>query len=603
MKAGTEDGARAGRRAARGDRALLMGLAGLLAVAASLTPIGSYDYWWHLATGRLILQGGTVPEADPFSFTSGGAAWVDHEWLFQVAAYLVHDLGGAGALVAIKVALVLLLASLMAAHLRREGHGPAGASTVLLVALLGASFRLEVRPELATLVLLPLILHLVIRARDTGRAGPLLAVPPLCALGSNLHVGIVLAPVLLGLAVPVTLVLERLEIRRASAPPAGRPRFTPRLAATCAAAALSTALNPYGLRIWAVPFEVSSVLAGLPWPNLEWAPPRFADFPLFYVCLAAAALVAAANPRRIDPVGTPALLFVGLLAAMHLRNIGLFFVLLPYGLGRALRAPVAAVQRTGLYAAASLSGRVRPGFISAAVLLVAGIPLLVLLPPGISWGVGIAPSNEPAAAVDFLVRERVGERLFNDVRFGGYLIWRRWPQTPVFIDGRNEVHDDLLRDIARSLRDAASWEEFLHRYDIDSAFLRYPGTLQKVLYPAREGAPAVASERAFSAAYFHQDRWALVYWDDDAMIFLRRGERYAEVIERLEYRAIHPDDWRHLWAGVATGRIPAGPILAELKRKLAEDPSCARARGLLRTFSPLGREGPADAAGPGGPAR
>ncbi|HTU42895.1 MAG TPA: hypothetical protein VMF10_14400, partial [Candidatus Aquilonibacter sp.] len=30
------------------------------------------DLWWHLATGRFIVQHGAVPHADPFSYTSAG---------------------------------------------------------------------------------------------------------------------------------------------------------------------------------------------------------------------------------------------------------------------------------------------------------------------------------------------------------------------------------------------------------------------------------------------------------------------------------------------------------------------------------------------------
>ncbi|HEU4402107.1 MAG TPA: hypothetical protein VFT43_08375, partial [Candidatus Polarisedimenticolia bacterium] len=74
----------------RGDRLMFRLLILLLTVASSLTPIRSYDYWWHLATGRLILERHAVPHADPFSFTAAGRPWIDHEWLFQVLAFLGH---------------------------------------------------------------------------------------------------------------------------------------------------------------------------------------------------------------------------------------------------------------------------------------------------------------------------------------------------------------------------------------------------------------------------------------------------------------------------------------------------------------------------------
>jgi hypothetical protein len=92
-------------------------------------------------------------------------------------------------------------------------------------------------------------------------------------------------------------------------------------------------------------------------------------------------------------------------------------------------------------------------------------------------------------------------------------------------------------------------------------------------------------ERAFSAAYFPATDWALVYWDDDAMIFVRRTPEHADLIQRRESVALNPDDWQYAFAGVLIGRIPVGRILDELQRKLAEDPGCVRARDLLQRFA------------------
>jgi hypothetical protein len=579
----------------RGDRVLLLGLLGLLAVAASLTPIRSYDYWWHLATGRLIFATGAVPRQDPFSFTATGRPWIDHEWLFQVPAYLGHAALGPGALVALKTIAVLLVCLLLARHLAREGHGPAGMAVILAPTLVGASFRLDVRPELATILLAPLVLHLVIRARDGGRRGPLFLVPPLVALWSNLHAGVIVAPAMLLTGFAATLLAERHGAGSGSrtalgggtggesSPPA-RP-FAWRLGITAVAATLAVGANPHGFAVYRVPFEVARLLAALPSPNLEWARPGLTQFPLFWAALAAVAAVVLLRIRRADPIATPALLLAGVLAALHLRNIGLFFFLLTQGVARPGRAVVEGVQRRWLYRIGTFGGRVRPGFVAAAVVLVAGIPALATLPPRVAWGAGIASGNEPVAAGDFLERERLGNRLFNDVRFGGYLIWRGYPERRVFIDGRNEIYADLMPEIFAALGDPGSWKGLLERYGVDAAFLRYPPALQKVIYPDGGGGRPVTAERAFSSAYFPREEWALVYWDDDAMIFARRGAGNDGLIARLEYRAVHPDDWRHLYAGVVIGRLPVAPILAEIRRKVREDPSCRRARTLLATFA------------------
>src|SRR5690348_7781337 len=40
---------------------------------------------WHLATGRYILDTGSIPRADMFSFTAFGRPWVSYSWLFEAA--------------------------------------------------------------------------------------------------------------------------------------------------------------------------------------------------------------------------------------------------------------------------------------------------------------------------------------------------------------------------------------------------------------------------------------------------------------------------------------------------------------------------------------
>jgi len=582
-----QGGGRAG--ASRGDLWLLLGLMSLVTVASSLTPIRNYDYWWHLKTGDLILSRHEVPRADPYSFTAAGAPWVDHEWLSQIILFAGHTLLGPTGLVVLKAALALGLCLLMASHVKREGHGPGAAAVLPAAALAGASFRLDVRPELATILLLPLVLHLVLRARDAGAIRPLVLVPLLVAIGSNLHAGAILAPAMLLAGVVPTWIGERrpLFLAGAGAPPISARPFARRLFLTALAAALAACANPYGYRIYAVPFEIRRLLASLPSPNLEWARPGLSDFPLFWLAAAATVAVILTAPRRIDPLATPALLLGAILAAAHLRNIGLFFVLLPYGLARPARAVARICEALRARFSGAASWSVRPGFVMAAVALFCAVPLLVVLPPTFTWGLGIAPGNEPRAAVDFLEREKIGTRLYNDVRFGGYLIWRRFPGARVFIDGRNEIYPDLLREVFASLNDSRDWQALLARLDIDSAFLRYAPGLEQVVRPGPDGRRGRVMERAFSINHFPSDAWALVYWDDDAMIVVRRSPENAAVVARHEYRAIHPEDWRYLYAGVVTGRQPLDPILGELERKLREDPGCARARALLTTFGRL----------------
>jgi hypothetical protein len=70
------------RRAEWDGAAALTCLCAVLAAAPYFLRLtADPDLWWHLKTGLLILDLGSLPRTDPFSFTYQGAPWFNHEWL------------------------------------------------------------------------------------------------------------------------------------------------------------------------------------------------------------------------------------------------------------------------------------------------------------------------------------------------------------------------------------------------------------------------------------------------------------------------------------------------------------------------------------------
>ncbi len=65
----------------------------------TLRPIADPDFWWHLRTGQLISQTGSIPHSDPFSFTNNGKPWIAHEWLSELFFYGLYKIGGYAALI------------------------------------------------------------------------------------------------------------------------------------------------------------------------------------------------------------------------------------------------------------------------------------------------------------------------------------------------------------------------------------------------------------------------------------------------------------------------------------------------------------------------
>ena len=151
-----------------------------LGVFAFCVPtIPSVDTWWHLATGRYILQTHTVPHADPFSSTVAGKPWIAHEWLSTVVFYLGYTpIGSAGLLL---LSAFVLAVSFVLAYQRSGGPLPARI-LALALGVWATSPIFCVRPQIFTYLLASLFLALLTRFFQKGAFLPLILLPFLTIL-------------------------------------------------------------------------------------------------------------------------------------------------------------------------------------------------------------------------------------------------------------------------------------------------------------------------------------------------------------------------------------------------------------------------------------
>ncbi len=70
---------------------------------------GDTDLWYHLSSGRFIVESLKIPKESYFSFLDPPREWVDYYWLFQVLVYCVYRLGHYHGLVILRALLFLLV--------------------------------------------------------------------------------------------------------------------------------------------------------------------------------------------------------------------------------------------------------------------------------------------------------------------------------------------------------------------------------------------------------------------------------------------------------------------------------------------------------------
>jgi hypothetical protein len=549
---------------------LIVVAATMAGAALGIFKIANTSVGWHLASGRWILENGSFLHSDPFSFTSSGAAWIDHEWLFQVTIALIDSFGGGPALVWMRAIMVAGLALLLLIVSVRSGLSPAAALLLALLSVAGARSRFFLRPELVTLLIVPASAWLFLRRERADSNLWLASLGLLMVIGGNAHGGVLVVPLLLAgiLAAEVgQMILNR--------------RWQPGPFITgvtgVAVATLALLVNPYGWHLLTVPFRLAHLVDQAHIPNPEWISPTLAQTPGLYLTIVVATVILALRERRL----THWALFVmaAVLALRHIRNVGLFFVLLPLAVAPALAAWRALSASTGL-------GRSQRRTNALAVAAAVVLAMSVAVSPWPRFGFGFADDYYPDRACSFLDSSGFPKtRLYNDVVFGGYLIDRYYPQQKVFQDDRNEIHDLLLREIWTILQtsDVTAWSNLLSRYGIDSALVRYHS-------PIRVSTPDGSNlgDRGFSALWFPAREWALVYWDDEAMVLVGRKHASPELLDREEYRIIRPDDLAHLEQRLREDPKLRDAAEAEARRALAANPECERALHILTALGSPG---------------
>jgi hypothetical protein len=229
---------------------LILCLVVLALFAGSFPPLNS-DLWLRLATGRLVVDGGWQPGVDPFSYTTEGASWVNHSWLFDAGSYLCYRFLGSWSLVALRALLVAALALLVLGNpfQRRPATGPVVVAALMLVAL---APWLQLRPECVSLFLFALTLAFLLRI-ERGNQSTFRAYLPLLvlfALWANVDGWFFLGP----LALALHCLGFRLSRREETA--AGG-RASPLLLSLVALAGFVVCLaNPHLWRVFALPAQL-----------------------------------------------------------------------------------------------------------------------------------------------------------------------------------------------------------------------------------------------------------------------------------------------------------------------------------------------------------
>jgi hypothetical protein len=360
----------------------------------------------------------------------------------------------------------------------------------------------------------------------------------------NIHPSALLAPAL-------ALITMLIDVRRW-------------IVAVASAAALL--VNPFGWNAIIAPLRLTSAIRSGAFVNAEWLSSPPAIFPLLYVTMAVAALLfLGTHDKRANAWRFVTFAILGALAYRYVRNQGLYFAALPL-----LVPPLGGFSK-------------RVSNVLAACAL---IPLGWVFQHDVHR-LGVDEEHFPTRAVAALRAYNLDGNVYNADQFGGLLEWTFYPARRALTDGRNELFQDFIAADAAAHRDSRAWHALTAKYGVALAVDEYqPGKIEVLDMASgqRRMLPA-------SIVRYRRHDWALIAFDDAAMVFARRNAFPPEKLGAIEYRYLVPDDPSIGYVNAqirdgarreaARARAQFGDIkvVRDLERGVAVEPSPLRGSG------------------------
>ncbi len=429
--------------------------------------------FWHTAIGLQILDSGQVPRVDTFTYTVRGQPWVSQDWLCQIGMGLLYRLGGWDCLLVVTATVLGVLYAWLAGRLVSAGLAGICATLVAALALATSTPQFHVRPLVLTMALTGFTFAFLVDV-ESGRR-PLRELwwfVPMFVFWTNVHGGVLGGLGTFGL-VAGGWILWALCGRSS---PVGSRREGIELAGILAASGLTVLINPYGLQLPQLWFEILR----LPLPELIlehaplWSVGSTAIVPISLVLLYLVAVLGAWPKFPCVTWLMPLVWFF--LACLRSRHAALFGVVAVLALADVLPYSRLArwLARRGFFQSknpASDGGHTQLGWRRVALpSVVVGLAILLqtnsVRAPLLGQGwVRLDPSYWPVQLLPELqeleTRNRGQIRIFNDYRYGGFLIFHT-PALPVFMDDRCELFGEafLRRHIYLCFDDPAEIERW-----------------------------------------------------------------------------------------------------------------------------------------------
>jgi hypothetical protein len=500
----------------------------LLSICGSaFTPrlLGDAGIGWHIRNGEQMLRAHTITRTDPFSATMSGQAWYAWEWLYDLLIAGIHarmQLNGVVFFTALVIAATFALTFRLV--LMRGGNAPV-AVALLALAIRAAAIHLLARPHVLSWLLAVLWFH-QLDAWETA-VGParnrrLFWLPALMLLWVNLHGGFLVGFILLGLYLTGGIIRYL-----AAAHPGRRQAAGHRLRHLGVIAGLSllaSLVNPYSYELHVHVYQYLSNRFLMDHIE-EFRSPNFHGVAeQCFVALLLITIIALAVTREKPRVSRLLLVLFAAGSGLYAsRNLPVSSLLLTLVVAPMVSRAMAGegkdfelagwfrqlLSRWDLFTArmggmeASLHGHLWP-------VVAVAFGLWVCAHGGRLGSERLMAAHFdgtrfPVLATEYIAQSGMRDPVFCPDNWGGYLIYRLYPQINVVVDDRHDLYGEpFLKEYLKVVHVGPGWEGILRQKHWDV-----------VLVPA---------DSALATALKEKPGWSTLFQDDVAVLF-ERGKK------------------------------------------------------------------------------
>lgn len=481
------------------------------------------DYYWHLEAGEYLKGYGAIPTGDPFSFTFYEEPWVLHEWLFEIVLYHIYTFAGHyGVKLFVAATMSAALFTVYRASVAFTDNRSHSLIITTVTLLIFYKFSLP-RPQIITYLFFAIYLHILLGYKYRTYQVKLYWLPIIMVLWVNIHAGYLIGIVLLLLFI-LTEAIERLfDTENKNVTPA---TLTPLLwtLALCLAASL---LNPYSYNQWLYPFQVVTMSATdsiTEWKSPDFHKLLFKGYLLYFIGFF---FLRGYTSPRPDLSGTILPFFFITMSIVSARHVPLALLItlphyayvisnlhFPWHKQRVVMrciSPWFDAFKHRTHATRKLGNKEHIFSWLILIVLLPGVAAMHYATQGRldtfdNWAV-------PDRAVTFIKENEITGNILNQYSKGGYLIFKLYPESKVFIDGRADLYGDKFFNIHQTIINARKgWRELISRYDIDYVLLPNDSP---VLCPLNGS-----------------DEFKLVYRDEIYSVLVRNTEKFRIIIDK-----------------------------------------------------------------------